>query len=161
MMKLAVLVVVMLLVASVALAASPRAYDKASPNARFLQDATACTTEYLSATINSGSNITATVSPGAIIEGSVVFINRSEGQQRVTTAVTYLTNQPEMRLPSGWVEFNPAVFCIESGEFQVIYITISVSKQAALGEYFALLEFDVCLENLCAAVAIKATITVE
>ena len=124
-------------------------------------DAT-CTSEYTAARLIS-ANIEATVERGGEALGSATYLNDTEGEQYVITAVQYLNDQVEMELPAEWVVFMPAAFCVEASGNQFVEITISIPNNAKRGEYFAFLVFAVSPEGggISVGVAIKATITVE
>lgn len=121
-----------------------------------------CQTGETTATLSGTSSINITVSRGDEMPlRMATALNWTDYDQWWTTTVSYFADQPEARLPAEWITFEPAQFCIEAWDGQQVNISLAVPNSAKPDIYFGLLEFDVCRNVYCAAVAIKATITVE
>lgn len=148
---------------TVAAAPSQRGLERGRGHHRAAPTSTpSCQTEITQATLSGTSSIQLTVSPGdALFLRMATALNWTDGQQWWTTTVGYFSNQPEARLPAEWITFDPAQFCLEVGGYEQVDIWLAVPPSAKADTYFGLLEFDVCKDNSCAAVAIRATITVE
>lgn len=121
-----------------------------------------CQTEITQTTLSGTSSIDITVSRGeTVFLRMATALNWTDGDQWWTTKVGYFAEQPETHLPAEWVAFNPAQFCLTAGDYQQVNIWLTVPRKANADTYFGLLQFSVCKPLICAAVAIKATITVE
>ncbi len=71
---------------------------------------------------------------------SINIINTGEVTSNYEIGVSYHRNQPEMRPPAEWFEFDPATVTLEPGQSAPIAITLDLPLKAKSGDYFAYLE---------------------
>lgn len=70
----------------------------------------------------------------------VGVINTGQGASDYSVRVNYRPDQEQMRPPSEWFSFSPAIFRLEAGELEAVSIRLDIPITARPGEYFAHLE---------------------
>ena len=79
--------------------------------------------------------------------GQMCILNTGTGAGWFRMNVSYLYQQPEMRVPEEWVKFTPETFWLNAGLTpqggyyqQIVQIDLIIPAKARVGDYYSLLE---------------------
>ena len=79
-----------------------------------------------------------TVHPNKLYNVGVMgIINTGDEYGCFKMETAYHSDQPELRLPAEWVQYNPSNFCLEPGVMQVVDVKVKVLPPVTRGDYFA------------------------
>lgn len=70
----------------------------------------------------------------------VGVINTGQEASDYSVRISYRTDQEQLRPPTDWFSFSPAVFYLEAGELGTVSIQIDIPITARPGDYFAHIE---------------------
>jgi hypothetical protein len=88
---------------------------------------------------------------------AVGVINTGDQTADYEVVITYLTSQPELMPSAGWFRFEPRDFSLEAGISRKVSLTLHLPRDAAPGDYFALIEaHPVVVGSGGAAIAVAA-----
>jgi len=92
--------------------------------------------------VNTGKiYVDAPLKPGGIYNLPIIGVSNTGDQQgKYEMAVTFLSNQPEMRPAKEWFIFSPSSFYLEPGEVEQVSIKLILPVKMRPGDYFAFLE---------------------
>ena len=95
--------------------------------------------------------------PGGIYRlPSVSVINSGQVASDYEMEVSYHHEQPQLRPPAEWVEFEPKTVTLEPGQSQPVAITLNIPVNAKPGDYFAYLEVHPVAKKGGVAIGIAA-----
>ena len=156
-MKLLMLLLAVLLMGCVGVVEGKgRPTDKGLPPGQ----ARNCNTQHLQAALGGNLSTDATLAPGEELGLYATYMNWSDGKQLVNVSVTWIGDQPELRLPAEWVTFDTTQFCVQANDYRRVEIVVTVPLDASPGRYMGLFDFSVCKELICVSVAARVRLTV-